>query len=145
MYDRENRKTHFIHDNSGELKWFDYESAGIKGVATVPFSPDMNAYAERFIGSIRREFLDHIIVFTYRQLHRLVKEYIHYYNSLRPHQGIENNIPEGSPPQNEGEIVSRPDSSVCTVTITVRLLKGYFTFHSVLIFCSPGELGPCDF
>jgi transposase InsO family protein len=108
MFSRDNKKTHLIHDNSGELKWFDYESVGIKGVATVPFSPDMNAYAERFVGSIRREFLDHVIVFTYRQLHRLIKEYVNYYNSLRPHQGIGNNIPDGYPPQSEGEIVSRP-------------------------------------
>ena len=108
MFHREDRKTYLIHDNSGELKWLDYESVGIKGIATVPYSPNMNAYAERFIGSIRREILNYFIVFTRKQLHQLIKEYVYYYNNLRPHQGIGNTIPNGSPPQSKGKIVSKP-------------------------------------
>ncbi len=108
MYDREDRKTYLIHDNSGEFRWFDFESVGIKGIATVPYSPDMNAYAERFVGSIRREFLDHFMVFSRKQLKRIIKEYVHYYNHLRPHQGISNSIPDGSTPLSNGDIKSRP-------------------------------------
>ncbi len=108
MYDRMDNGTHLIHDNSGELKWLDYDSVGIKGISTVPYSPDMNAYAERFIGSIRREFLNFFIVFSRRQLFRLIKEYVYYYNNLRPHQGIGNTIPNGFSPQSEGKIVCKP-------------------------------------
>jgi transposase InsO family protein len=87
-----------IHDNSGELKWFPYECYNIKHVAIVPYSPNMNAYAERFVRSIRNECLDWFIIFTYNQLHRIVKSYIDYYNSYRPHQGLKG-IPNGLPEQ----------------------------------------------
>lgn len=53
-----------IHDNSGELKWLPYSEYGINGVATVPYSPIMNAYAERFVRSVRSECLDWMIVFN---------------------------------------------------------------------------------
>jgi transposase InsO family protein len=46
--------SYLIHDNSGELKYFPYQDYGIKGVATTPYSPNLNAYAERFIRSIRQ-------------------------------------------------------------------------------------------
>jgi len=48
----------------------------------------MNAYAERFIGSVRRELLDNFIIFSYNQLFSLLKKYVRYYNNMRPHQGI---------------------------------------------------------
>jgi hypothetical protein len=56
----------------------------------------MNAYAERFVRSIRSECLDYFIIFNYSQLNRIVKEYIDYYNNYRPHQGL-NAIPNASP------------------------------------------------
>ena len=109
MFDREGRKTHLIHDNSGELKWYDYESLGIKGIATVPLSPNMNSFAERFVGSLRRECLDHFIIFGYHQLYKLVREYIRYYNEERPHQGVGNCLIEPKNPVNlTGEVKSRP-------------------------------------
>jgi hypothetical protein len=85
---------HLIHDNSGELKHFPYQQYGIKGVATVPYSPNMNAYAERFVRSVRQECLDYFIIFTYGQLCRIIKSYVDYYNNYRPHQGIKG-IPNG--------------------------------------------------
>ena len=71
---------------------------GIHGVATVPFSPNMNSYAERFIGTMRRECLDRFLIFNEKQLRRILREFITYYNSTRPHQGIGNSIPEKPPP-----------------------------------------------
>ena len=109
MFDREDQKTHLIHDNSGELRCYDYESLGIKGIATVPFSPNMNSFAERFVGSLRRECLDHFIIFGYRQLYTLVCEYIRYYNEERPHQGVGNRLIEPQNPVNRtGEVKSYP-------------------------------------
>jgi transposase InsO family protein len=58
----------------------------------------MNAYAERFVRSIRHECLDHFVIFTHGQLRRLVNGYIEYYNNYRPHQGLKG-IPSGPPEQ----------------------------------------------
>ncbi len=68
----------------------------------------MNAHAERFIGSIRREALDSFIIVNYRQLFSLVKEYVEYYNTVRPHQGINQAVPCGYEPQMSGTVVSKP-------------------------------------
>ena len=108
MYDRLDQETWLIHDNSGELKHFDYKSLGIQGIATTPYSPNMNAYAERFVGSIRREILDRMLIFTEKQLRNVIREYIRWYNDIRPHQGIDNQTPNKSPPQALGTIKSTP-------------------------------------
>ncbi|MDR1389042.1 MAG: integrase core domain-containing protein, partial [Treponema sp.] len=90
--------SHLIHDNSGELKWFPYNWYSIKDIPTVPYSPNLNAYAERFVRSLRQECLDHFIIFTWTQLRRIIKEYIGYYNNYRPHQGL-GGIPNTPPDQ----------------------------------------------
>jgi transposase InsO family protein len=69
----------------------------------------MNAYAERFVRSIRRECLDHFVIFTHGQLQNLVKNYVDYYNNYRPHQGLKG-IPNGPPGDfsKTGEIKQKP-------------------------------------
>ena len=57
-------------------------------------APNMNVYVERLIGSVRREALDHFLLFSKNQVTRIISEYTNYYNTLRPHQGI-HRIPEG--------------------------------------------------
>jgi transposase InsO family protein len=59
----------------------------------------MNAVAERFLGSVRRECLDHLLILGERHLERTLSEYVRYFNEDRPHQGIEQQIPD---------LVSRP-------------------------------------
>ena len=51
---------------------------GVEEVKTAPRSPWQNSYAERLIGSIRRECLDHVIVFNERSLKRILRSYIDY-------------------------------------------------------------------
>ena len=68
----------------------------------------MNSIAERFIGSVRRELLDHFIIFGQNQLYSILQEYVEYYNSKRPHQGIEQRVPKGYITKNCGKIKSRP-------------------------------------
>jgi transposase InsO family protein len=106
--DTSKSKPYLIHDRSVELFYQDYESLGIRNVPTSIESPNMNAFAERFVGSIRREALDSFIIFNYGQLYSIVKEYITYYNNLRPHQGIDQDIPRGYSPQVSGTVVSSP-------------------------------------
>ncbi len=56
-------------------------------------APRANAVCERFLGSLRRECLDHVVILDDRHLHRLVKEYKSTFTCARPHQGIEQCIP----------------------------------------------------
>ena len=68
-------------------------------------APKANAICERFLGSGRRECLDHILVLGEQQLYLVIREYVAYFNRARPHQGIEQQIPEGSTsaPETQGK------------------------------------------
>jgi putative transposase len=83
---------------------------GIEEVVTAAQSPWQNPYAERLIGSIRRECLDHLIVFNGGQLRRILREYFGYYNEVRPHQSLERNapVPREIEPPARGKIISLP-------------------------------------
>jgi len=70
---------------------------GIKEVVTAPASPWQNAYAERLIGSIRRELLDHVVVLNERHLRCLLKSYLGYYNEWRTHRSLEGDAPDSRP------------------------------------------------
>jgi hypothetical protein len=66
---------------------------GIHEVLTAPHSPWQNAYAERFIGSVRRECLDHVIVFGATGLQRLLHLYCAYYQRSRTHLSLNKDAP----------------------------------------------------
>ena len=70
------------------------ESLGIKQVLISTRSPWQNPYVERVIGSIRRECLDHVIVFSERHLRRILRDYFGYYHRSRTHLGLEKDCPE---------------------------------------------------
>jgi len=57
-------RTHLIHENSGELHYFDYNSLGISEVKILPYSPKLNDWAKRFVRSAKSACFDHFIVFT---------------------------------------------------------------------------------
>jgi transposase InsO family protein len=65
-------------------------------------APKANAIYERFIGSVRRGCLDHILIISEHQLYWLVKEYVEYFNHSRPHQGIGSQIPQPRVADNRG-------------------------------------------
>jgi transposase InsO family protein len=62
-------------------------------VPTAPHSPWQNGIIERFIGSVRRECLDHLIVFNARGLHRVLKQYIEHYDQSRTHLALDKDAP----------------------------------------------------
>jgi putative transposase len=97
-----------IHDNSPQFKHLWYESYNIDNVPISVMAPNMNAYAERFVRSIRKECFDWFILFNEKQVRKLLSEYISYYNSKRSHQGIDYKIPKGYMPQTKGIVVSKP-------------------------------------
>ena len=64
------------------------KGAGVRVIRTPVMAPKANAHCERLIGSVRRECLDHLLVFGERHLQLVLDQYRAYYNSCRPHQGI---------------------------------------------------------
>jgi len=70
------------------------EAMGITEVITAPRSPWQNAYVERVIGSIRRECLDHILIFNERHLRRVLSSYVDYYHRTRTHLSLDKDCPD---------------------------------------------------
>jgi putative transposase len=83
---------------------------GIHEVLTAPHSPWQNAYVERFIGSVRRECLDHVIVLTAAGLRRVLTEYLGYYSQTRTHLGLNKDAPLSRPvaPPTAGPVIAIP-------------------------------------
>jgi transposase InsO family protein len=84
------------------------KDAGVKLVKTAYQAPDMNAIAERFVGSVRRECLDRVILFGEAHLRRVLREFVAHYHDDRPHQGVGNELlrpPAGDSPGG-GEVVA---------------------------------------
>lgn len=80
---------------------------GVNSVKLPPRSPNLNAYAERFVRSIKSECLDRIIPIGERHLRNTIDAYIDNYNRDRPHQGLNNELitPNSSPMNMDGKIV----------------------------------------
>lgn len=70
------------------------KGAGIDLIHTPPYAPKANAICERFIGSVRRECLDHILILSEKHVRRVIREYCEFFNRARPHQGIDQHIPD---------------------------------------------------
>jgi putative transposase len=85
--------------------------AGIKVMHTPVRAPRANAVCERFIGSLRRECLDFLLILGERHLLHQDSEYVSYFNYARPHQGLAQAIPIPLTPNSshfEGDIVALP-------------------------------------
>src|ERR1022692_3610836 len=80
---------------------------GIRDKPTAPASSWRNGFAERLIGSIRRECLDHIIVLGKEHLRRILKNYADYYNGVRTHRSLNKDAPVSRQVQRSGVINSR--------------------------------------
>ena len=103
------RARHLIHDRDplytrvfGEI----LESAGVQPIRLPPKSPNLNAYAERFVRSIKEECLTRVAPLGEGHLRRLVYEYIEHYHRERNHQGLDNQLLQRPPPPR------RPDADV---------------------------------
>ena len=81
---------------------------GIRDHPIAPRSPWQNAYVERLIGSIRRECLDHIIVFGEAHLRRILRGYAAYYNEARTHRSLNKDAPFHRAIQRLGAITPQP-------------------------------------
>jgi transposase InsO family protein len=82
----------------------------VREAIIAPRSPWQNAYAERVIGSIRRECLDHVVVLGERHLREILSKYVDYYNGTRTHLSLAKDAPEPRRVQlrSEGRVVEVP-------------------------------------
>src|SRR6202051_2710682 len=89
-------------------KWKERPPASV--IMLPPRSPNRNAYAERFVRSIKEECLDRMIFVGQASLRRAVSEFMEHYHAERNHQGLENRLIRGIPSvaANEGAIYRRP-------------------------------------
>jgi transposase InsO family protein len=89
------------------------KTSGIELLTTPYHAKRPNAICERFLGSVRRECLDHLLTLHEKQLQRVLNAYVAYFNRARPHQGIRQQIPEPPtkplpPDPTGGKILSFP-------------------------------------
>jgi putative transposase len=88
----------------GEVFTETVSALGMEPLLTAYRSPWQNGYAERVIGSIRREHLDHLIILNDTHLRGILRNYFDYYNSQRTHLGINKDSPEPREVQTDGQI-----------------------------------------
>ncbi len=85
-----------IRDNDSKFgTMFDKvaDGAGINVLKTPYHAPKANAFCERFLGSVRRECLDHMLILSLAQFHSVLREYVEYFNTERPHHGLAQRVP----------------------------------------------------
>ena len=101
-----------IHDNDGTFApAFDsvFQAEGVHVIHTPFRAPNANAYAERWVRTVRHECLNKLFILNEAHLRRVLREYIQYYNTARPHQGLDQHVPIPDPaPRRTGVVYCRP-------------------------------------
>jgi putative transposase len=109
--ERMSRIRFLIHDRDAKfLGAFDeiFQSEGLEVIRTPIKAPRANAFAERWVRTVRRECLDWLLIFSRRQLQRVLTTYVDHYNCHRPHRGIGLTIPDRLNPSNRSRSGSGP-------------------------------------
>ena len=91
------RPTYLIRDNDskyGAAFTRVAAASGIEELRTAYRAPRENALCERFLGSVRRDCLDHLLVLGEAHLRSILREYVAYFNGARPHQGVQQQVPD---------------------------------------------------
>ena len=101
-----------------------FEADGTEVMRVGPMAPNLNAYAERFAQTLRRECLDHFIVLGESHLRHITKEFVSHYNEERPHQG-KDNVPLPDADRNEPTTLPFPTSEIHCKERLGGLLKHY--------------------
>jgi len=85
------------------------EVMNINEVLSAPRSPWQRAYVERVIGSIRRECLDHVIIFNEESLRRTLRSYFSYYHCSRLHLSLDRDSPDSRSVEPVGRVIAFPE------------------------------------
>jgi putative transposase len=89
---------YLLHDNDQKFTdMFDtlFGSQGVEVKLLPHHAPNTNAFAERWVRTVREECLDKLLIWNEVHLRLVLREYVQYYNARRPHQGLEQDTPEG--------------------------------------------------
>ena len=103
--------TYLVRDNDsvyGRVFTNRVRAMGIRDRPISPRSPWQNPYAERLIGTLRRDCLDHVLILGERHLRRILTLYSLYYNETRTHLGLAKDAPLRRPVQRSGTIMVTP-------------------------------------
>jgi putative transposase len=99
--DRDRQVRFLIHDRDAKFpRAFDalLGSESIKVIRTPVRTPNANAHMERWVGSVRRECLDRLLILGRRQLEHILRVYVSHYNRQRPHRALDLKPPDARPP-----------------------------------------------
>jgi transposase InsO family protein len=106
-----NKPRHLLHDHDA-VYGRDFRPRarriGIDAIATPIASPRANAVIERFLGTLRRECLDHLLILDEQHLRSVLTEFVRYYNLERPHRTLRLETPVPALRSVEGSVRSRP-------------------------------------
>jgi putative transposase len=97
--DRDQHVRFLIHDRDTKFpRAFDalLATENIKVIRTPVQAPNANAHMERWVGSVRRECLDRLLIVGRRQRERILRVYVQHYNRRRPHRALDLQPPDGS-------------------------------------------------
>jgi transposase InsO family protein len=112
-----------IHDGAAQFAGaFDavFASEGTTIIRTPPYTPVANAFAERWVGTIRRELSDRTLIWNQRHLDRLLRDYVEHYNTHRPHRALAQRAP------NAGEVIAyRPGQPIRRHSTCQGLINEY--------------------
>jgi transposase InsO family protein len=103
----ETARPYLVHDNDGAYGPVFTRRVRAMGIRDRR-SPWQNPYAERLIGTLRRDCLDHVLIFGVRHLRRVLAAYAAYYNETRTHLSLDKDAPLGRAVQPDGAIVTVP-------------------------------------
>jgi putative transposase len=120
--DRDQRPRFLIRDRDRKFSHaFDaiFRSEGIEVVRTPIQAPNANAYAERWVGSARRECLDRLLIFGRRQLEHVLRVYLRHFNQQRPHRAL-----DLRPPDHGSQRDPSPAATIYSLRVRRRDLLG---------------------
>ena len=102
-----------------------FENAGVTPVRTTPASPNLNPFTERFIRSVKHEYLNKMIIFGERHLRYCIEQYCEFYHTSRPHGGLDYAMIDPLP-QGDGEIICKEWLINLNKSSQIRLHKNPF-------------------
>lgn len=127
-------KTILLHDR--DTKYMAHfcrilNQSGVETKKLPPESPNLNAYAERFVRTVKEQCLSRMIITSEEQLRKALKEYLEYYHHERSHQGIGNVIPFPHPEDNVGSL----EGKITRKSRLGNLLNSYFRVKTIRKHC----------